>query len=283
MKRILLAAAALLAAPVLAHAAPYLPIEGSPNSIQTQILRGALNLDDVDVEGAARFSPEGDADVIGGAFTYWDGGPLDGERYEARYQKAWRPFEGQRSRALVDVPINAITNEGHTEWTGALSAGLEMAVSDNWSITPRVAVGVAEDDSWFGGGGEVYIATLGSRYRFPQVGRGDLVMGNLIGVSHSDDDYGGTDDIIFRNGLAYQFPLKTQLFGRSASARFSVTHTALEGDPTFIDSYFEFAASLGVRNREANLRNRFELLRIGVIYTRADDYDSGTVTFGYRF
>ena len=122
---------------------------------------------------------------------------------------------------------------------------------------------------------------MSSRYRFPQIGRGDLVLGNA--VIYTGESLNGTQNVAFRNGIAYQFPIKSLMFGRQTSIRFSYTNTYIAGDAVAFDLVHEFAVNFGVRLREQDIRNRFEALRIGLLYTHADNYDAGTVTLGYRF
>lgn len=300
MKRLLLAAAAAFALPAAASAAVYLPSYGSPNSSQFTDVRIGLDVQSIAIEGPGRFDVDGDADTIGGAVTFWDGGTgpgTDGMRYEGRYQKAWRPFEGQRTRLIIDAPLNIITVDGESATTFTLSAGLEFPINDNWSLTPRVSYSAAWASNYFGGNGEVLAAGVASRYRFAQVGRGDLVLGNLIEYTNAGEGLlvknsfitKDTNNWVYRNGIAYQFPMKSMVFGRQASARVSYTRTDIGGGGVFMDAYNEVAANLGVRSREATAKNAFELLRFGVIYTWGQDvsgttdYSSGTATVGYRF
>jgi hypothetical protein len=283
MKRILLAAMVAAALPVAANASVYRPVYGNPNSVQHQILQAGMDIQDFEVEGADRFDVEGDADTVGGAVTHWEAMAIEGERYEARYQKAWRPFEGQRARALVDVPVNVLAFNGDNATSVSLSLGLEVPVTTNWSLTPRVVASKTWSPTSMGGDGDLYGASVTSRFRLAQVGRGDLVIGNMIAYTKASDAFSEGENWAFRNGIAYQFPIKTLVFGRQASARVSYTHTQLEGDPVTYEQTHEVAANFGVRLREVEAKNKFEVLRIGILYTWIDDYDATTLTVGYRF
>jgi hypothetical protein len=298
MKRYIFAAiAAFLLAPAVAHAqVAYEPIYGSTNSAQFRFFSSALDLASVQAEGADRFTEQGDVDVIGGAYTHWESPLLAGDRYELHYQKAWRPFEGQRTRGLLDAPLDVITVKGDAETTALLSGGLEAPVSDNWSLTGRVAYGAAWVPNTLGVDGGIVLASFGSRYRFPQIGRGDLVLGNMIAYSHTvngvlttkDPFYAATENWTYRNGLAYQYPIKTMVMGRQASARLSYTYTYVDGDLVSQRSYNEVALNFGVRNRESTAKNRFDLLRFGVLFNWGQNIAGqpvreGTLTLGYRF
>jgi hypothetical protein len=262
----------------------YQGLYGGPNSAQFLAVREALDLESIQAEGEARFDfdVEGDADTVGYTGTYFDAPGTEGWRHEARYEKNYRPFEGQRTRGLVNIPVQAVFVNDKTNFNGVVSGGLEFPVQPNWSVTPRVAVGGSSGSDFFGGDGYVGTVSVTSRYRFPQVGRGDLVLGNtILATAESQND---TQNVVFRNGLAYQFPLQRRVMGRQSTFRASYVNTQIEGDQVGIDSYHEFAVNLGVRMREQDVRNKFELLRFGFLYTVADgDYQAGTFTVGYRF
>ncbi|WP_028642012.1 hypothetical protein [Novosphingobium acidiphilum] len=284
----------------------YYPTYGSPNSLQFQAAKTALDLETVDPEGDARLGPEGDSDTIGGAFTYWGVPGETGERYDAHYQHARRVFKGSRARLVIDAPVNVIqagtitsafgSEKGATAVLGTVNVGLEMPVLPNWLITPRVAYGVAGAGGFFGGNGELATASLSSRYQIRQIGRGDLIIGNSVSYTHSakiltsQDFFAPTINWVFRNGLAYQLPLKSRMFGRQSSLRASYVYTVTTGDPVTYKHEHEAGLSIGVRTREAEQKNGFEQLRVGLLYTHShfayvanSGYDSATLTLGYRF
>lgn len=261
----------------------YQGLYGGPNSAQFLAVREALDLESIQPEGEARFDLESDSDTIGVTGTYFEAdGGTEGGRLEARYERNFRPFEGSRTRALITVPVQAITVDNKSNFNGVLAGGFEVPVQANWSLTPKLAVGASSGSDYFGGDGYVATASLTSRYRFAQVGRGDLVLGNTILVTtESQND---TQNVVFRNGLAYQFNLQRRIMGRQATARASYVNTRIEGDEVGIDDYHEIAFNIGVRQREQDVRNRFELIRVGVLVTLADfDYRAVTGTVGVRF
>ena len=303
--RIYLATAALIAiVPGMAQAAPYLATGGSPNRLQHSAVSTALNLNDLDYDDdpdTPGFDMEGDADTIGAAITYWGAYGNEGQRYELRYQKALRPFEGSRARVLIDPVLNVLhVNNGATATMGTLSTGIEIPVQPNWLITPRVAYGVTDAGAFFGStSSDLITLSASSRYKIAQVGRGDLTIGNMIGWSTTTDwglgrdpaFYLKEDVFTFRNGLAYQLPFKGRMFGgRQGSLRASYTWTKLTDDPQSYENVHEAALSIGVRTREAEQKSKAEQLRIGLIYTHGTssfshdfDYDAVTLTIGYRF
>jgi hypothetical protein len=314
MKKIIPAIAAIALLPGAAWAQTqgggYYPTYGSPNSIQFQAVKTALDLEDIQPEGTDRMGPEGDSDTVGGAVTYWGVPGQNGERYDAHYQHARRVFEGSRARLVIDVPINVLhagdvsyhfgalsgTIKGATAVLGTANVGLEVPVKPNWLITPRISYGVAAAGDYFGGNGELVTGSLTSRYQIKQVGRGDLVIGDSVAYTRSvklltqQNFFAPTVNWVFRNGLAYQLPLKARIFGRQSSLRASYVFTISTKDPAFYKKEHEVGVSIGVRTREAEQKNGFEQMRIGLLYTHSESafapysgYDSGTLTLGYRF
>ncbi len=302
MKTIFSVSAALLALlPVAAGAAPYLATVGSPNSMQHTAVSTALDLNQLDDDDADSAETPGDADTVGGAFTYWGSAGQKGQRYDLRYQKAFRPFEGSRARVLVEPVLNILhVNNGKTATMGTLSTGVELPVQPNWFITPRIAYGVTDAGPYFGStSSEILTVSATSRYKIAQVGRGDLTIGNMIAFSTTTDIglgrkpgfYIKENVVTFRNGLAYQLPFKGRMFGgRQGSLRMSYVWTKLTDDPQSYENVHEAGISIGVRTREAEQKNRFEQMRIGLLYTHAvnsfsHDFDSDavTLTLGYRF
>lgn len=303
MKKMMMAATLAALLPGIAQASPYYASIGSPNSMQHTAITTALNLNDLDYDDdpdTPGFDMEGDADTIGGAFTYWGSAGVEGQRYELRYQKAMRVSEGSRARILIDPVLNVLhVNDGQTTIMGTLSTGVELPVQPNWLITPRVAYSASDNDGYFGASSEVLTLSATSRYKIAQVGRGDLTIGNMVGWSTTTDIGIGKDpgfyfkeDVwSFRNGVAYQLPFKGRMFGgRQGSLRASYTWTKLTGDPQSYEDVHEAALSIGIRTREAEQKSRAEQLRIGLIYTHGTssfshdfDFDAVTLTVGYRF
>jgi hypothetical protein len=312
MRKIIAAIAAFALLPGIASAqntsygGAYYPTYGSPNSVQFQAVTTALDLQDIQPEGEARLGPEGDSDTIGGAITYWGVPGQTGQRYDGHYQHARRVFKGSRARLVIDVPVNVIhagtitspfgSIKGATAELGTVSVGLELPAMPNWIITPRVSYGVAVAGDYFGGNGELATGSLTSRYQIGNIGRGELVIGNSVAYTHSakllasQQFFAPTINWVFRNGLAYQLPLKSRMFGRQSSFRASYVFTVTTQDPVTYKHEHELGLSIGVRTREAEQKNGFEQLRIGVLYTHSSyayaansGYDAGTLTLGYRF
>ena len=294
------------------------PRYGSPNSMQFQNAAVSLDLFDVQPEGADAFTPEGDSDTIGGAFTYGKAGFQHDERYDLHYQHARRIGEGTRARFLVDVPVSIAHYDqydvqfkfgntpvgppvpfgGHTAVYGTVNVGVEFPVTPNFLVTPRISYSNTQAGSYFAKDAELANGSVTGRYKLPQVGRGDLVFGGMIAYSHTIDTFLAKqpffDSLDFwtaRGGLAYQLPLKRRIFGRQSSLRASYVFTEQFGEKGFAyTQVHEAGVSIGVRTREAEQKNRFEQMRVGLLYTHtknnftgAAGYDAVTATFGYRF
>lgn len=255
---------------------------GTPHSIQFAAFQQALNLADIDVEGPTRFTDEGDADTIGVAYTHFGSNGVVGNRLEGRFEKSWRPFKGSRSRAMLDVRAQGVWIGSHLTGAAIVTGAVEIKVKPNWSLSGRIGAGGVVSDSFFGKGGGIYTAAATSRWRAAQLGRGELVVGNSViftGVTAA----GGAKNVGFRNGIAYQFPLKGLIGGRQTSLRLSYVNTKVVGDPVPYDLYHEVAVNFGVRLRQDEQKSRFESFRVGLLYTRAARYNAGTLTIGYRF
>jgi hypothetical protein len=274
----------------------------------------ALDLYDIQPEGADAGLPEGDADTIGGAFTYGKAGFQKFQRYDLHYQHARRLKEGSRARLLIDVPVSvshantfkvlffgtppAVEFTGGTAVYGTFNLGVELPVTPNFLVTPRVSYSNTQAGDHFLNDAEIASASVTTRYKLPQVGRGDLVFGAMAAYSHTlktflahQPFYNDADFWTLRGGLAYQLPLKRRMFGRQASVRASYVFTYETGVPgQFYKDVHEVGLNIGVRTREAEQKNRFEQMRIGVLYTHARNRffsqassDAATLTLGYRF
>jgi hypothetical protein len=284
----------------LARFSPVDPIAGNPYSLQGTLIRDALDLSadvsalEASIAGAQ--AADEPAWMVGVSVGQADAGRFASERLDARVQRTFRVMEGGRSRLKLEAPLSFTQTEGAVQVVGGLAAALEMPLIDRrWSVEPRVAYGavVAPD---LGSVGHMMSATVTSRLVFEQVGRGHIVIGNMVGytttlpVGFFDDEESGLAAVdpelgngVFRNGVAYQFPLRGQFLGRQPSVRASVTHTAFTGDPLFLDSYTDVGLSLGVRGREGTPRNAFELLRLSANFVFGEDYEAFNLTLGYRF
>ena len=292
------------------------PTYGSANSMLHQVASVALDLADLAPEGPAIYTPEGESDTVGIAATLGKAGLQSLERYDLHYQHARRIGEGTRARFVLDLPASLLHADSftitdvlngvqtsfpqasHTLGWATISAGVELPVTRDFQITPRVNYSNLRADAFYGRGGERLGPSVTARWRLPQVGRGDLVLGAMVGYDHSLKTLLSTQPFYesehfwtFRGGLAYQLPLKSRMFGRQASLRASYVFTDMTGQPFMpYKKVHELALNLGIRTREAEMKTRYEQWRVGVIFTHTDNeftsaagYNAGTLTLGYRF
>lgn len=267
------------------------PIVGSPVSQQFQLVTEGLDLATTD-SPTPNMSGELDASSWGvGVWT----GPVssssqDGFELSARASKSWRAFEGGRSLISLDMPVTFQRIGGRKTYRGSIAASLTYMMSRRWSLEPRIAYGYTSspDDDLKG---QVIATTLASRLTFDSIGRGTLTMGNMLGYSKVVDvkfmgrkvKDGGTENWTLLNGFAYDLPLKLRAGGRSTSLRGSYMFAHMFGDDLYTRNVHLVSASLGIRLRESSVRNRNDLLRIGVNGKFANNYTAVYAFFGYRF
>ncbi len=87
----------------------------------------------------------------------------------------------------------------------------------------------------------------------------------------------------FRNGLAYDLPLKFRGLGRNTSARVSYAMTNYAGDKLYYNTFHEVTLSLGLRGREESARNARDLIRLNMNLIKAGSYTSWSAGLGFRF
>lgn len=276
---------------------------GSPDSANFKAIADALDMDfDFDVEG--------DSDTIGGAATYWDMANENGQRFDLKYAKGMQLSEGSRTRLVLTGTARYLTVAdtvgglagGHGNLNAlslSVGAGVQIPVQPNWWLTPRISYTATAASRGIGGDNEVAAATLASNYRFAGLGRGEFTMGNLVGYTQTirtgitaqdSANYIKQQNWWFRNGIAYQLPLGGRMFGRQTSLRTSYVFTQGVKDTMAFKQVHEAAINFGFRMRETEQRAGSDLLRVGLLYTHAKneyfknaDYDSLTLTVGYRF
>lgn len=276
---------------------------GSPDSANFRAIGDALDMDfDFDVDG--------DSDTIGGAVTAWDMANENGQRFDLKYAKGMLLSEGSRTRLVLTGVARYLTVSDTPGGIGGahgdlnalsigIGAGVQVPVQKDWWLTPRISYTATSASRGIGGDNEVLAATLSSNVRFANMGRGELTMGNLVGYTQTirtgitrqdSNDYIKQRNWWFRNGLAYQVPLGGRMFGRQTSLRTSYVFTLGTKDTMAFEQVHEAAISFGFRMRETEQRTGSDLLRVGLLYTHAKneyfrdaDYDSLTLTVGYRF
>jgi hypothetical protein len=265
------------------------PLVGSFGSLQSQMIDGGLNLADpvpaTDPQLALDTSEWGAGLRVGRVET----GDRSGVQVDGIVNKSWRIAGGNRTLVTLEVPFSYRDLSGQRQFRihGALS--LTLPLRKWWSLTPRVAYGYANAiDQQIKG--QMLSATLTNAFFLDHIGRGSLTLATLVGYSRvMQMDYldlpiaTRTSNYAFRNGLAYEYPLGERLFGRRASLRTSYAFTVYGGDDLYGRWMHEFTASLGVRRRGSDVRNRFETFRVGLIGRVARNANSEHLFVGVRF
>jgi hypothetical protein len=266
------------------------PLAGNPNSLQATLTRSALDLTNGDSAIEEGANTAGDPWIVGATYTMGSAGRFDIERFDGRVQRSFRLFEGNRALLKFDLPFNYSKLNGSSVYSAQIGLGLEVPViAQRWSLEPRVAYGVvASRDA--GSVGHIAQVSLTSRYLIEGLGRGRLVIGNMIGYSQTLDPpvteaniNPELKNISLRNGVAYELPLKSRIGGRLSSLRASYGFTNYFGDDLRNNSFHEASLSFGLRGREESIRAARDLIRFNLNTVQARGYSSYTAGLGFRF
>jgi hypothetical protein len=275
----------------LARFSPVDPLAGNPFSLLGSMAKAALDLSEggslVEQDGGANSA--GDPWIIGAAYSGGSADRFNLDRIDARVAKGWRVFEGNRARLKLDIPFSYTTVQGAAAYSGQIGLGLEMPLKDNvWSIEPRISYGIAFSGDQ-GTAGHIVQGTVTSRVAINGLGRGRFVIGNMIGYSTTLNTPGDTNlnpefnKFLFRNGLAYDLPLKLRLGNRGTSVRGSYTFTNFTGERLFNNNFHEITLSFGLRGREDSPKALRDVFRINFSTVQAKGFSAGTVGVGFKF
>lgn len=278
-------------AKALSRFSPIDPLVGNPYSLQGSMTRNALDFTEGDslVELGDKANSAGDPWAIGATFSTGSAGRFDMTRIDARINKGWRIFEGNRARLKLDLPFSLTTVKGEAAYTAQIGVGLEVPVVKNtWSLEPRVAYGISYSGG-LGSLGHIAQASIASRYVIRGLGRGQLMIGNMAGYSATLATPGGVNlnpDIkawMFRNGAAYEMPLGMRVGGRSTSMRASYGYTVYTGADLTNKNFHEATLSFGLRGREDTPKAFRDTLRLNLNTIQAKGFSTYTVGLGFRF
>jgi len=273
-----------------AQNSPVDPLVGNPYSLQGTMVRSAMDLAEGDsvVEADPGANSAGDPWIIGGQFAGGSAGRYNITRLDARVAKGWRVFEGNRARLKLDLPFSFTRIKGAAAYNGQIGLGLEVPVKRNWSLEPRVSYGLVYSGDQ-GSVGHIVQGTIASRYVIRGLGRGQLVIGNMVGYSatlKTPGDLNLNPDVknwVFRNGLAYDLPLKMRMFNRGTSMRASYTFTNFEGERLFNNNFHEATVSFGLRGREDTPKQFRDVMRLIFSTVQAKGFHTYTAGLGFRF
>lgn len=278
----------------LARFSPVDPLAGNPFSLLGSMAKASLDLSEggslVEQDGEnGGANSSGDPWIIGAAYSGGSADRFNLDRIDARVAKGWRVFEGNRARLKLDIPFSYTTVQGAAAYTGQIGLGLEMPLKDNvWSIEPRISYGIAFSGDQ-GTAGHIVQGTVTSRLAINGLGRGRFVIGNMVGYSTTLNTPGDTNlnpefnKFLFRNGIAYDLPLKLRLGNRGTSVRGSYTFTNFTGDRLYNNNFHEITLSFGLRGREDSPKALRDVFRLNFSTVQAKGFSAGTVGVGFKF
>jgi hypothetical protein len=274
------------------------PLLGNPNSLQGQLTRADLNLDtpspalgETRKDGRAPREGAPSGWMVGGRAGQLSAGSSEATFVDADAEYGLRLREGDQSRLKFSAPLTVIDyGSGGTVFTGAARVGYETPLLENrWVVEPSAAVGVFYGSNDLLNSGAVYSLGLSSRFKIAPVGRGHIIIGNSITYSSSIVIHTkgfATPEVsntAYRNGIAYQVPIGERILGRMGTLRVSYTLTNLTGAEAFLNKYHEICLSYGIGSREVAVRQRAEVLRIGLSTAFGKNYTAGGLVVGYVF
>jgi hypothetical protein len=264
------------------------PVAGNPSSLQTRMISADFqigtavgNSPDFSSAGAGGAKPQA---VFGLGLNY---GNFSADGVEVSYAELpfsyAIPLDDPRYAILFEAPLTFVDINGAESITASLGTGIRLPMTDDWSLTPTVRVGLSASDD-FAVEGYLYGASLVSNYNFT-LGNFGITLGNqmshLKSLPLDANDY-DLQNTVIKNGVGVSGDTKWEMFGLPVTWEGSVVNTRFFGDELFIENFTDVAVSLGTSNSD----NGFQLdsLRLGVTYTFGDEGMSGTeLNFGYKF
>jgi hypothetical protein len=262
-----------------------LPLMGGPQSLQASLIDQSFDpqtLGGLDYDEPANFvgASYGRSSIVG-----------DGQRYDASYQHGFRVLSGNRALLIIRLPITYYQRPGGHQLRLVGAVSLEYPITPQWTVQPTMSFGGFNSDS-HGLSGQMTSVAVASEYTIYNhfLGRGKLTLGNMLGYTKTTVfKLGGAaltrpaGSLVSRDGLAYELPLTSQLDGHAASLRASYTYTYAAGDQLQVNKTHDLVVSMGVRTRDAGLRNTFELLRFGIRGELDAQSHAAYIFGGFRF
>lgn len=191
------------------------------------------------------------------------------------------PFDDPRWALKFDLPIGFQTINGVDSLHGSLGVGVRIPVFDHWTLTPEIRVGAVRNKST-DETSKLINASIISNYHIPLRNGYGITIGNSLTHSRTYASALDQRNYILKNGVEFSAPFEPKLFGLPTNWQFSVVHTKINGDPTFLDEWVDVSVSLGTVGSKNNVT--WDSVRIGLSYTRANGGVEGiNINFGYEF
>lgn len=272
---------------------PYSPIAGPGGAIPTM---AAASFDDnfnntasniaAPAGAAAAASNNGSTpNLVGAALSYGSLKVLDSSTKVTTLPLSYtiRNDIDPRRQLVFSLPLTQIDANGAKSYSGGLGVSYRLPMSDQWTLTPGVKVGVS---------GSKDLATLAaiaggsvtSTYIW-EMDNFDVAMGNQIGYYKSlkvtAGDYSadpGINSTVFRNGVMLSQPVSVG--GQKMSLEYSLVDTRYTGTKFYVDNTQEISITLGTNKRAYSSRSFF---RGGLTFLRGKDTNGVTANIGYWF
>lgn len=163
----------------------------------------------------------------------------------------------------LDAPLTWQRTEEADGWSGHLSLGLRMPVTEAWSLTPSVSAGAVGSVD-LGAGAVLAGGGLTSRYEAGLTDRFSLVFGNSARVTSTvpvtvgdyEVDYGLTN-VEARNGVTAIYKTGIDAFGEPLRLSAGITDTRFFGDDLYSESYETLSLGVSAGGTSAGLKAVF--------------------------
>lgn len=163
----------------------------------------------------------------------------------------------------LDMPLAWQQTEEADTWSGHLSLGLTMPITDAWSLTPAVTAGAVGSVD-LGAGAVLTGGGVTSRYEAALTERLTLVVGNTAGmlttvpirVGDYEVDYDLTN-VVARNGVTAVYSTGVDAFGEPLRLSVGVTDTRFFGDELYSDSYEQISLGVSAGDASAGISTLF--------------------------
>ena len=199
---------------------------------------------------------------------------------------SFRLREGGKGLRKIDVslPLTYADIEGGKSGAASINAGLTYGLTERWSLSPAVGVGLAGSVD-LGAAGGIGSASLTSAWTIP-FDKYSLNVGNMVGYYETLDikvgKYSfdpGVSNTVLRNGLMLSVP--GTMRGRKVATEFWITDTRFYGSDLYSEYNDEFGISFGSAKTEE--RSIESYLRAGVSWMTGDKVKGWRFNLGYGF
>lgn len=268
----------------LAAVSPQDPIAGNPASLMSQTVDMGFNSGFATAKATT-------TSLSASYLSIEDARGIKTTKYNLPLSYTIESKENSEKKITFLFPIGLTDVEGAKAYDLGLGISVGIPVTDSWVLTPTVLYG-ATGSVDMGSVGQVMTGSLVSSYKIG-MSSGTLGIGNMVGYSQTvkfySGDYAfdpGIKNLVFKNGLSYEFDLDGMAKG--ANLNLFAVNTQYTGTNLYMDSYNEFGFSFGLTKTskstpDSKIAQITSDLRLGVTYLASDKSDGFKVNFGYKF